>query len=1018
MPTAGIRVLFVGNKFKVPDDYVVEHVEKTAQLQTTVAWFQPDVIITSNFTPGALKDAAFEIRKRWMNIDSNADQEAVVSAIENCYAFNLYQKHQYQDDHPLVSVYTGTYNTGDFFRDTYQSLREQTNPNWEWVVVDDHSTDGTWERLEQLAQEDFRVRPIRNAKNCGKIGGVKDMATRLCRGEFLVELDHDDMLTDFALEEIIKAFCENPEVGFVYSNVSNFFENGEWHRFTDGFWKDRYRETEYRGKTWEECVNPDIYDRFGPGHWQQFGWFLTVGPNHVRAYRASTFRELGGYNPNLPVADDWDLYARFFLRSKCLHLDKMLYLYRFLDNWQNSTFTRNKSIQDHLKLGQQHYAEEFEAFNANRLQLAPPKAEPVSITTKNVSFVVLEANETPLTRRCLMSIRRFAPDSEIVLVANGIEPTAKDLADKVVALEENLGFAAGSNEGAAAVTRDVVCFMNNDAAFVDDTPAKLAAQMNTPQIVGPYSNRAKPPQGDLEMALPTDCHPEMVVGLCMMMPTSLFRGLGGFDSRFNTWDDDDICARARAADYSCKIVGGTWVDHERHATFKALGQDVDQIMAENRALFERKHPKIKVIAISKNEEKGIQAFFQQFAQVTRDWCLLDTGSTDNTVEVARSIGVKVETAEFTDFAATRNEALNRFAGDAEWVIMLDPDERVDLHLVKNLKETLFRTEHDILLAPLYARYPNGDYKEFVAKPLVFRNHSEIRWAFKVHEKIIGSQKQAMVVNGHINHVLSLHEEFRRQRSEDLYARLQSEEPYFTDASFRADMHKAWPILDYDRRDDDRISKIHIGPLISVVIPTFERGDMLETCVVSALNQDYANIEVIVIGDACPQLSRSLPGPGVYPRVRVRNLAQNHGAGGAVPRNIGIAMAAGGLIAYLDDDNLWRPNHVSSLYGLMRDSNTTFTFSSMEVDGKDMGFTEPKYQGIDTSCILHSKDLIARHGGWKNRDAGTYAHDWELVSRWLKGNEPWACTKLSTLIYNAGTSGQAAFLAAQTAAIPS
>jgi glycosyltransferase involved in cell wall biosynthesis len=380
--------------------------------------------------------------------------------------------------------------------------------------------------------------------------------------------------------------------------------------------------------------------------------------------------------------------------------------------------------------------------------------------------------------------------------------------------------------------------------------------------------------------------------------------------------------------------------------------------------------------------------------------------------------VKVESTEFTDFSTARNEALERFAGDAEWVIMLDPDERLDEHTITHLKETLFRAEHDVLLAPLTAVYPDGTRKEFVAKPFIFRNKSEIRWTFKVHEKLIGSQKQALVKNANIEHVLALHEDGRRGQSAAFYEDLQQQEPYFTDPAFRDTMRDKWPILDYDHRDDGRISKIHIGPLISVVIPTFERGDMLETCVVSALNQDYVNIEVIVVGDACPQLKGALPGPGVYPRVRVRNLAQNHGAGGAVPRNIAIAMAAGGLIAYLDDDNLWRPNHVSSLYGLMRDSNTTFTFSSMEVDGKDMGFTEPKFQGIDTSCVLHSKDLIARHGGWKNRDAGTYAHDWELVSRWLKGSESWACTKLPTLLYNATTSGQAAFLASQTAAIPS
>jgi hypothetical protein len=83
----------------------------------------------------------------------------------------------------------------------------------------------------------------------------------------------------------------------------------------------------------------------------------------------------------------------------------------------------------------------------------------------------------------------------------------------------------------------------------------------------------------------------------------------------------------------------------------------------------------------------------------------------------------------------------------------------------------------------------------------------------------------------------------------------------------------------------------------------------------------------------------------------------------------------------------------------------------------MGFTEPKYQGIDTSCILHPKAFVARHGGWKNREDGGYAHDWELVSRWLQGGETWACTKLPTLIYNAATSGQAAFLTGQTNAIP-
>jgi hypothetical protein len=69
MPTSGVRVLVIGHAFDLPSDYVVEQIDRTAHLQTTIARFEPDIIITSNFIPGALKSAAFDLRKRWLNID-------------------------------------------------------------------------------------------------------------------------------------------------------------------------------------------------------------------------------------------------------------------------------------------------------------------------------------------------------------------------------------------------------------------------------------------------------------------------------------------------------------------------------------------------------------------------------------------------------------------------------------------------------------------------------------------------------------------------------------------------------------------------------------------------------------------------------------------------------------------------------------------------------------------------------------------------------------------------------------
>lgn len=1204
MPIAGIKLLQIGAPIKLP--YECKVISDSAGILSAIAAFQPDVIMTTSFIPGIMNGMTFELRKRWIHVPADTKPEDAMRSVEGCYSFNLWTEHQYQAANPLISIYTGTYNSGDYLREAYQSLRDQTYPSWEWVVIDDHSTDGTWERLEAMAKEDFRVRPYRSGKRLEKIGAVKDHATRLCKGVYLVELDHDDMLTETCLAELKEAFDKNPDVGFVYSNSSNFFENGQFHRFDDDFWKTRYRETEYRGKKWVECLNPDIYDRFGPDFWQQFGWFLTVGPNHVRAFRAKTLIELGGYNPNLPVADDWDLYARMFLRSKCLHIDKMLYLYRFKDNWANTTFTRNQSIQDHLQLGRGQYSSEFKAFNEQRLKTgsiatgggeilltivvpsipsrldslyevvkglfaqaegkpveivclldnrksnlsekrnqaiqnakgryisfvddddkiepdyveklleaisANPKADCIvfdvlvhgytpepklcsygieyqhsenekayfrkpnhvmayrteisrkykyrkdlsaisedtewaeraskdikdqarvdkilyhyfynpktttqitpaagNLTLKDVSFIVLEAAETPLTKRCIESIRTHAPGAEIVYVSNGVMACPDRYADQTVGFDVNLGFAAGCNAGAQVAKGSILCFMNNDAAFVDDTPAKLLKRMDSYQIVAPYSNRAKPPQGDIprEKVPPVDQQVDMVVGLCMMVSKAVFEKVGGFDPDLLTYEDDEFCRKAAKEGFKACVVAGTWVDHERHETFKKLKMDVNKVMAQNALIYKKKNPVIRVIVIAKDEEKALPEFFAQFSGITREWCVLDTGSKDKTLEVARNLGCRVETGPFEDFASARNDAVRRFSQGADWIIMIDPDERLDQHTLTHLKELLYRTTDDILYSLLEAKYPDGTIRRFVSKPFIWRNKPEIKWVFKVHEKLIGSKRQAVVMNSMNTHLIELHEDGRRQAASGFYDALTKAEPYFTDPAYKKKMIEEWPILDYDRMEDPRIRPIYAGPLISVVIPTYKRPELLNRAISSALSQYYANLEIVVVGDKCPDLAELLELGSPPARVRIFNLKQNHGAGGAVPRNHALAAAGGSLIAYLDDDNAWKPDHVSSLYEAMRETGSAYAFSSMEVNGTDLKFAEPKHGSIDTSCILHQKALVTKHGGWKDRTKANYYHDWEFVSRWVNASEKWVATKKPTLIYNAETCGQREFLEA-------
>lgn len=216
-------------------------------------------------------------------------------------------------------------------------------------------------------------------------------------------------------------------------------------------------------------------------------------------------------------------------------------------------------------------------------------------------------------------------------------------------------------------------------------------------------------------------------------------------------------------------------------------------------------------------------------------------------------------------------------------------------------------------------------------------------------------------------------------------------------------------------DDARISSDHGAPLVSVIIPTFDRPELCVRAVGSALAQDWENLEVVVVGDGCPRFDSVMRAVGGDPRVRGLWLPVNKG--GAHARNDGIRAAGGEWIAYLDDDNVWTEGHVSSVMEAIRRTGSSWGFSSMCVpDGTDLGFVVPVRGGIDTSCIVHAKRLIRDYGRWMSRDeAGDYAVDWVMVSRWLEAGERWVATGLPTLVYNTETSGQAGFVLGLAAA---
>lgn len=106
---------------------------------------------------------------------------------------------------PLVSILIPNYNKAAFLRETLDSVLSQTYTHWECIVVDDHSTDHSWEILEEYVKKDVRVKIFKRPDDRIKGGSVaRNYAFELSKGEFIQWLDSDDVIHQNKIEDQIQ----------------------------------------------------------------------------------------------------------------------------------------------------------------------------------------------------------------------------------------------------------------------------------------------------------------------------------------------------------------------------------------------------------------------------------------------------------------------------------------------------------------------------------------------------------------------------------------------------------------------------------------------------------------------------------------------------------------------------------------------------------------------------------------------------------------------------------------------
>lgn len=297
-----------------------------------------DVIITfaEQSKYPILNSLGQHIKDKWIVLHPSSSPAIIGEEIINKFKQN---NNNFGISKKLVSIITPCYNTkGEWFIRMYNSIKNQTYNNWEWIILDDSDHKSNMSKLiERYLDElkDFRIKCIKNITNHGNIGYNKRLLGMISQGEYILELDHDDELTPDCLECVVNAFEKYDDVGFVYSDTLEMINENESNLYGENWgWYQGSEDLDIRsGHRYN--VSPDINSASIRS--------IISSPNHVRVWRKDIYNQLNGHNSNLSCVDDYELLVRTFLITKFCHIKKVLYI-QHLEHSTTQIY-RNKEIQ-------------------------------------------------------------------------------------------------------------------------------------------------------------------------------------------------------------------------------------------------------------------------------------------------------------------------------------------------------------------------------------------------------------------------------------------------------------------------------------------------------------------------------------------------------------------------------------------------------------------------------------------------------------------------------------------------
>ncbi|MCX8022724.1 MAG: glycosyltransferase family 2 protein [Syntrophorhabdaceae bacterium] len=198
---------------------------------------------------------------------------------------------------PIVSIIVGAYNCQDSIKSSLESIKDQTYNDWECIICDDGSKDGTWNALEEIADNDGRFILLKNKNNLG-LAATLNRCIEHAKGEYLARHDADDVSLPERIEKQVAFLDKHPDVSVLGTYAELYSEK-------DGVWGVLKRP-----------LQPSIKD-----------WIIGSSVIHASVLmRKDDVLSMGGYDPTAIRVEDYDLWLRMVAKGyKIITMPDVLY---------------------------------------------------------------------------------------------------------------------------------------------------------------------------------------------------------------------------------------------------------------------------------------------------------------------------------------------------------------------------------------------------------------------------------------------------------------------------------------------------------------------------------------------------------------------------------------------------------------------------------------------------------------------------------------------------------------------